>query len=124
AFTKGLFPSMGAFGAATVRLFFGAIFLWAVGRPWRGALRRRQRRGGLASGLSVGGMSLFFYLALNPLPLGLTLSLEMTGPLTLSLISSRRLLDVVWIAVAATSFMLLLPLGQPMVLDPRGMLFA
>jgi len=39
AFTKGLFPSMGAFGASTVRLFFGAFFLWAMWRPWRGALR-------------------------------------------------------------------------------------
>ena len=124
AFTKGLFPSLGAFGASTVRLFFGAIFLWAIWRPWRGALSGKQRRAVLAYGLALGGMSLFFYLALATLPLGLTLSLEMTGPLTLSLVSSRRLLDIVWIAVAATGLMLLLPLGQGMVLDPRGMLFA
>jgi len=125
AFTKGLFPSMGAFGASTVRLFFGAVFLWAMWRPWRGALSRRQRWEVLAYGLSLGGMSLFFYLALNTLPLGLTLSLEMTGPLTLSLISSRRLLDVVWIAVAATGLLLLLPLSVSVAaLDPRGMVFA
>jgi inner membrane transporter RhtA len=125
AFTKGLFPSLGAFGAATVRLFFGTIFLWAIWRPWRGALTARQRWKVLAYGLSLGGMSRFFYLALATLPLGLTLSLEMTGPLTLSLVNSRRLLDVVWIAVAATGLMLLLPLGQPVAaLDPRGMVFA
>ncbi len=125
AFTKGLFPSLGAFGAATVRLFFGTVFLWAFWRPWRGTLNQRQRRELLAYGLSLGGMSLFFYLALQTLPLGLTLSLEMTGPLTLSLVSSRRLLDVVWIAVAATGLLLLLPLGQPVAApDPRGMMFA
>jgi len=124
AFTKGLFPALGAFGAATVRLFFGAVFLWAIWRPWRGALTHRQVRAVLAYGAALGGMSLFFYLALATLPLGLTLSLEMTGPLTLSLLMSRRLLDMVWIAVAATGLMLLLPLGQAMVLDPRGMLFA
>ena len=125
AFTKSLFPSVGAFGAATVRLFFGAIILWAIRRPWRGALTSGQRWKLLAYGVSLGGMSLFFYLALATLPLGLTLSLEMTGPLTLSLVMSRRLLDVVWIAVAATGLLLLLPLGQPVAaLDPRGMLFA
>jgi inner membrane transporter RhtA len=70
-------------------------------------------------------MSLFFYLALATLPLGLTLSLEMTGPLTLSLVSSRRLLDVAWIVVAVAGLMLLAPIGQSVgALDPRGMLFA
>jgi inner membrane transporter RhtA len=125
AFTKGLFPSMGAFGASTARLFFGTVFLWAIWRPWRGALTGRQRWGLLAYGLSLGGMSLFFYLALATLPLGLTLSLEMTGPLTLSLISSRRLLDVMWIAVAIIGLLLLLPIGaSATALNPRGMLFA
>jgi len=125
AFTKGLFPSMGAFGASTVRLFFGAVFLWAMWRPWRGALSTRQRWEVLTYGAALGGMSLFFYLALATLPLGLTLSLEMTGPLTLSLIASRRLLDVVWIAVAAVGLLLLLPLDvSATALDPRGMLFA
>jgi inner membrane transporter RhtA len=125
AFTKGLFPSLGAFGAATVRLFFGAVILWAFRRPWRGALTSGQRWRLVAYGTSLGGMSLFFYLALAILPLGLTLSLEMTGPLTLSLVMSRRPLDIVWIAVAATGLLLLLPLGQPAAaLDPRGMLFA
>jgi inner membrane transporter RhtA len=125
AFTKGLFPNMGAFGASTARLFFGTVFLWAIWRPWRGALSRRQRWQVLAYGLSLGGMSLFFYLALATLPLGVTLSLEMTGPLTLSLISSRRLLYIVWIAVAAIGLLLLLPIGaSATALDPLGTLFA
>ena len=125
AFTKGLFHSVGALGAATVRLFFGTIFLWALWRPWRGALTGRQGLGILAYGVSLGGMALFFYMALARLPLGLTLSLEMTGPLTLSLISSRRLLDIVWVAAAATGLLLLLPLGDSVKrLDPQGALFA
>jgi inner membrane transporter RhtA len=125
ALTKGLFPSVGALGAVTVRLFFGTVFLWAMWRPWRGALTGRQVHGVLAYGVSLGGMSLFFYLALARLPLGLTLSLEMTGPLTLALISSRRLLDIVWVAVAATGLLLLLPLSDSIKgLDPVGVLFA
>jgi inner membrane transporter RhtA len=125
AFTKGLFPSLGALGAATVRLFFGTAFLWAIWRPWRGALTRRQGLHILAYGASLGGMSLFFYLALARLPLGLTLSLEMTGPLTLALISSRRLLDIVWIAVATTGLLLLLPHSESVqALDSHGVLFA
>jgi inner membrane transporter RhtA len=125
ALTKGLFPSLGALGAGTVRLFFGTVFLWAMWRPWRGALTRRQALGVLAYGVSLGGMSLFFYMALARLPLGLTLSLEMTGPLTLALISSRRLLDIVWVAVAVIGLLLLLPFGDSIkALDPQGVLFA
>lgn len=124
AFTKSLFPALGPFGAATMRLFFGAVFLCTFWRPWRGGLSASQTRATLAYGLALGGMSLFFYLALATLPLGLVLSLEMIGPLTLSLVTSRKLLDVAWVAVATTGLMLLLPIGQPMILDPRGMLFA
>ena len=125
ALTKGLFPSLGAFGAATVRLFFGTVFLWAIWRPCRGALTGRQGLGVLAYGVSLGGMSLFFYMALARLPLGLTLSLEMTGPLALALISSRRLLDIVWVAVAATGLLLLFPFDDSVkALDPSGVLFA
>ena len=125
AFAKGLFPTLGVLGAATVRLFFGAVFLWAMWRPWLGTLTRSQRWGILAYGLSLGFMSLFFYLALAALPLGLTLSLEMTGPLTLALISSRRLLDIVWIAIAAVGLLLLMPLDHSVkALDPRGVAFA
>ena len=125
AFTKGLFPSLGASGATTVRLFFGAVFLWMLWRPWRGPLQSRQRWDLIGYGLSLGGMSLFFYLALSMLPLGLTLSLEMTGPLTLSLITSRRLLDVVWVALAAAGLLLLMPFsGSANALDPRGVLLA
>lgn len=125
ALTKGLFPRLGAVGAVTVRMFFGTVFLWAMWRPWRGALTGRQALAVLAYGVSLGGMSLFFYLALARLPLGLTLSLEMTGPLTLALISSRRLLDIVWVAIAATGLLLLLPLSDSIKgLDPHGILFA
>lgn len=125
ALTKGLFPSLGALGAVTVRLFFGTVFLWAMWRPWRGALTGRQGLRVLAYGVSLGGMSLFFYMALARLPLGLTLSLEMIGPLTLALISSRRLLDIVWVAVAVIGLLLLLPFGNSIKgLDPRGVLFA
>jgi inner membrane transporter RhtA len=125
AFAKELFPSLGAIGATGVRLLFGTAFLWAIWRPWRGALTRRQMLHVLAYGAALGGMSMFFYMALARLPLGLTLSLEMTGPLTLALLSSRRWLDVVWIAAAAAGLLLLLPLGQAVrTLDPTGVMLA
>ena len=50
--------------------------------------------------LSVAAVILMFYFALERLPLGVAISLQFLGPLSLAVIGSRRLTHVVWAVLA------------------------
>ena len=122
---KGLFPLVGAAGASAMRLGLAALLLSLLMRPWRSRLSAGSWRSLLVFGLSLGGMNLLFYLSLKSIPLGVAVALEFTGPLGLALLSSRRLLDFIWIVLAVFGLWLLLPSVEgPASLDPWGMLAA
>lgn len=122
---KSLFPVIGAEGTTALRLGFGAIILAVIMRPWQARLTLSSCKALLAYGLALGGMNLMFYMSLKTIPLGIAVSLEFTGPLALALLSSRRLLDFVWVAMAVTGLWLLLPsTHSEQALDPVGMAFA
>ncbi|MCR6671435.1 EamA family transporter [Devosia ginsengisoli] len=112
SFAKGLFPMVGAAGATTLRLVLAAVVLVAVFRPWRQKLDARQWRAVLAYGGAMGAMNLFFYAALQTIPLGVAVALEFTGPLAVALAGSRKVLDFAWIVLAVAGLAMLLPLGQ------------
>ena len=111
ALAKGLFPAVGASGAAALRLALAAIMLLAVWRPWRMRLSPREIRVIVIYGLALGWMNFFFYLSLRSIPLGIAVALEFTGPLGLAMASSRRAIDFLWILMAALGLLALLPLG-------------
>ncbi len=48
----------------------------------------------------MAGMNGFFYQALDRIPLGVAVTLEVLGPLALSVFASRRAMSVVWAALA------------------------
>ena len=111
ALAKGLFPAVGASGAAALRLALAAIMLLAVWRPWRMRLSPREVRVIVIYGLALGWMNFFFYLSLRSIPLGIAVALEFTGPLGLAMASSRRAIDFLWILMAVLGLLALLPLG-------------
>ncbi|MET1076463.1 MAG: threonine/homoserine exporter RhtA [Pseudomonas sp.] len=111
ALAKGLFPEIGALGTSALRLTLGSLILVALLRPWRATLTRANLPALLAYGTALGCMNLLFYLSLQRLPLGVAVALEFTGPLVLAILSSRRLIDFGWIALAMAGLALLLPIG-------------
>jgi inner membrane transporter RhtA len=140
AWAKELFGALGPVGTVTLRVGFAALILAAWWRPWR--LARGGNAGALASvrrttrradyvfvalfGLTLAAMNLTFYLSLSRIPLGIAVTVEFIGPLTVAVVGSRRALDVLWIVLAVGGILLLAPLGMFGVtrLDPLGLLLA
>jgi inner membrane transporter RhtA len=125
ALAKQLFPLVGAEGATAIRLGLGALILWLLRRPWRNLAGRRDWASLAGYGLTLGLMNLFFYMALQTLPLGIAVALEFLGPLAIALFGSRRALDLVWVALVIAGLALLLPYGEhAQALDPVGVAYA
>jgi inner membrane transporter RhtA len=121
---KQIFPIIGPLGTAALRLFFAAIILAGVLRPWRHPLGPGAWRAVLIYGVSLGGMNSLFYAAIDRIPLGVATALEITGPLAVAIFSSRRLIDYLWIALAGVGLLLLLPIRPDTGLDPLGAAYA
>nr|WP_228501062.1 EamA family transporter [Nocardioides agariphilus] len=78
-----------------------AVVLLAIARP---ALRGRSREDWstmVAFGLALGTMNWSIYQAFARIPLGLAVTIEFAGPLLLAVALSRRLRDLLWVALAA-----------------------
>ncbi|MGV8863113.1 MAG: threonine/homoserine exporter RhtA [Pseudomonas sp.] len=106
---KSMFPLVGAQGTTTLRLVFASLILLLVLRPWRATLTAKSLRTVIIYGIALGGMNFLFYMSLRTVPLGIAVALEFTGPLTVALLSSRKAIDFVWIALAVTGLLLLIP---------------
>lgn len=122
---KQLFPIVGPGGTVALRVSISACILLLIFRPWRLSLSLSQWRSMVIYGASLGGMQILFYFAIERIPLGIGVALEFTGPLLLALFSSKRKLDLVWVALAISGMALLLPdMSSVDALDPIGVLLA
>ncbi|BBF72651.1 DMT family transporter [Sphingobium indicum] len=125
SYGKQLFPIVGATGTIAYRVGFSALILLLVFRPWRLSLTRADLFATMRYGVVLGLMNLSFYLAIRTIPLGLAIAIEFLGPLTVSLLYSRRPGQLAMVAMAAIGLALLLPLHEsPHALDPAGVGFA
>ncbi|TCO52439.1 inner membrane transporter RhtA [Actinocrispum wychmicini] len=106
AVAKQLFGAVGSVGTVALRIFFAAAVLLLI---WRPSLRMDRRTWSVVLGFGVvlGVMNLCFYLALSHIPLGVAVTIEFIGPLTVALIGSRRLVDGLWVLLAAGGVVLL-----------------
>jgi threonine/homoserine efflux transporter RhtA len=108
---KSLFGSVGPAGVVALRLGLAAMILLVVFRPSL-PKGRRELLVTVGFGTAIAGMNLV-YPALSFLPLSLATSLQLLGPITLALVTSRRLIDVVLVIVAGAGLWLFhLPAGD------------
>jgi inner membrane transporter RhtA len=93
ALAATLLPLVGVVGSVTLRLVLAAAVLLAVVRPRLGGRSRADwlTVGAFATALTL--MNLAFYASLERLPLGVAVTIEFLGPLTLAAVLSRRLRD-------------------------------
>jgi inner membrane transporter RhtA len=126
SFAKSLFPLVGAPGATAYRVGFSALILLIAMRPWRQRLGFAALLRIAPYGLALGAMNMCFYMALRTIPLGLAIAIELMGPLSVSLVHSRRPLQFAMIGVAIGGLVLLLAPWRTggLALDPVGVLFA
>lgn len=92
---KGAYATVGPTALAGMRLAFAAAVLWLLVRPRLRGVTPAQWRSAIALGLVFAGMNLAYFRAIDHLPIGVAATLELLGPLVLSIALSRRLEHVV-----------------------------
>ena len=107
ALAATLVPVIGAGGSVVLRLLFATALLLVLVRPrWRGHSRRAWLTV-TAFGVALGLMNFTFYSSLAHLPIGVAVTIEFIGPLTLAAALSRRWLDAVAVLAAAGGVVLI-----------------
>jgi inner membrane transporter RhtA len=118
-----LFPHVGPLGMVMLRLVFSAIILLAIARPSLRGRTRDEWWSVARLGIALAVMNGFFYLALERLALGVTVTIEVLGPLTLSILVAGTRAAWIWAGVALAGVIALGGGGWDR-LDPVGVLCA
>ena len=122
AFAKTIIQEIGPTTTVLLRIGLGAIALLLLQRPQLKGYTRANYLLMILFGLSMAAMNLSFYGAIERIPLGIAVTLEFIGPLGVACANSRRILDLLWILLAAVGIFLLAPKGSS--LDPLGVALA
>jgi inner membrane transporter RhtA len=101
------FPVLGPAGVVAVRQWVAGAVLLATARPKFAAFTRQQWRPVLALAMIFATMNLSLYVAISTIGLGLAVTLEFLGPLSVALLASRRVRDLVCALIAAAAVIVL-----------------
>jgi inner membrane transporter RhtA len=101
AFGSLAFPTIGPVGVVAVRQYVAAIALLFVARPRLRTFTGRQWRPVLLLAVVFATMNVSLYSAIDRVGLGLAVTLEFLGPLTIALCAARRRVDALCALLAA-----------------------
>ncbi|MFF9626265.1 DMT family transporter [Streptomyces griseosporeus] len=118
-----LMSRAGALGVVSMRLLVAAVILLLVCRPRLRGHSRTDWGTVVVFGIAMAAMNGLFYQSVDRIPLGPAVTLEVLGPLALSVLASRRALNLVWAGLALAG-VFLLGGGGFSGLDPLGVAFA
>lgn len=107
AVAKDLFDEISPTAMTFLRLAASAVILLALARPrWRGRSRHDWLVVAAYAG-SLATMNWAIYQSFARIPLGVAVTIEFIGPLTLAVIGSRRARDLWWAGLAGLGVVLL-----------------
>ena len=122
AIAKSVFGVIDPTAIAWLRMVLSALVFYAIARPRFRGRTWADWRVALGYGICLAVMNWSIYQSFARIPLGLAVTIEFLGPLAVAVITSRRLRDYLWAALAAAGVVLL---GwSPAPLDPVGIGFA
>lgn len=109
---KILFHDFPILTVAAMRLLFGAFILALIFKIWQINFRQVKWQAIISYGFALAGMNALFYLSIDRLPLGIAVSFEFVGPLSVALYYARQKFDFVWVGLAILGLILLFPFDQ------------
>jgi len=116
--SKGQFGDIPPVGMVFLRLTTSSLIVLAIARPRLRGRPLSAWRPVLALGLALGAMNWAFYESFARIPIGVAVTIEFIGPLSLAAVGSRRPRDFVWVGLAALGITLFG--AGPTKVDPVG----
>ncbi|MFB4309995.1 DMT family transporter [Actinomadura sp. GTD37] len=108
---KHLFERLPPTAVVSIRLLASALVLGFVARRALRTVLRDHSWTSLAVvagyGLSLAGMNFAFYQSLARIPLGVAVTIEFLGPLSVAIAGSRRPRDALWVLLAGAGVLML-----------------
>ena len=96
-------------GLAFVRMTMGSILFWVVLRPPVKTYTKEQWTDAFMLGVVLSFFTYLAYASISMMPLGLAVTVGFLGPLFVSLLSTRRLVDFLWPMLGFAGVYLLAP---------------
>ncbi len=121
---KVLFEQFPILTVSAMRLLLGSLILALIFKIWQLNFKQVKWKAVISYGLALAGMNALFYLSIDRLPLGIAVSFEFIGPLSVALYHARQKFDFVWVGLAILGLALLFPFEQSHSLDPIGIALA
>ena len=90
SFAKYLFGQFPILTVSAMRLLLGAAVLALIFKIWQINFRQVKWSAIISYGIALAGMNMLFYLAIDRLPLGIAVSFEFIGPLSVALFMPGR----------------------------------
>lgn len=122
---KVLFNDFPVLTVAAMRILLSALILTVIFQAWKIDFKKVHWKAILSYGCALAGMNILFYSAISRLPLGIAVSFEFIGPLSVALYYAKQKFDFVWVGMAILGLVLLFPFEQSaQSLDPFGIVLA
>lgn len=118
-----IFPILGPMGVVSLRIGFSAVLLLLIARPALGGRTRKDWLTVVGFGAILAVMNTSFYFSIERIPLGVAVTIEVLGPLILSVVMGRRGVSWLWALLAFAGVVILcgVDVGR---LDPVGIVLA